>query len=54
MGDPETTPKSEPLPTDSEPAIPGVPLGQRTPEALAEPITDPNVTELQDRRRPLP
>jgi hypothetical protein len=54
MGDPEATPESAPPPADPEPAIPGVPLGQRKPEAVAEPITDPNVTELQDRRRPLP
>ena len=51
MGDPETVPEAEPVP---EPAIPGVPIGERKPEEIATPITDPDIPELQDRRRPRP
>ena len=56
MGDPETAPDSAtlPPPVDPEPAIPGAPIGQRKPETIVEPITDPDRPELQDRRRPLP
>lgn len=51
MGDPETAPEIPPAP---EPEIPGAPIGQRKPDAVAEPLTDPDIPELQDRRRPLP
>lgn len=51
MGDPETMPESAAAP---EPEIAGAPLGQRKPEAIALPVTDPEIPELQDRRRPRP
>jgi hypothetical protein len=50
MGDPETVPEVE----NPEPEIPGVPIGDRKPEATPQPITDPEIPELQDRRRPRP
>ncbi|MDQ7246214.1 hypothetical protein [Dongia sedimenti] len=51
MDDPETAPE---IPTAPEPAIAGTPIGQRKPDAIADPITDPDIPELQDRRRPMP
>jgi len=55
MGDPETVPEVEaPEPEIAEPAIPGAPIGERKPEAMPQPITDPEIPELQDRRRPRP
>ena len=53
MDDPETTPQNPPAP-EPEPEIPGAPVGQRKPDASADPITDPDIPELQDRRRPMP
>jgi hypothetical protein len=49
MGDPETIPEAIP-----EPEIAGAPIGQRKPEAIDAPVTNPDNPELQDRRRPLP
>jgi len=49
MGDPEIAPEPAPTP---EPEIPGVPIGRPKPDDSAEPITDPDNPELQDRRRP--
>jgi hypothetical protein len=43
MGDPETVPE-----------IPGAPLGNPKPDDPPRPITDPDIPELQDRRRPKP
>ena len=55
MADPETMPEDPPVPEpQSEPALPGAPIGVRKPDAVAEPITDPDIPALQDRRRPLP
>jgi hypothetical protein len=55
MGDPETVPEDLPAPeAELVPAIPGVSIGERKPDAIADPITDPDIPELQDRRRPLP
>jgi hypothetical protein len=51
MGDPETVPEEQLLP---EPEIAGAPIGQRKPETVGAPITDPDNPILQDRRRPLP
>jgi hypothetical protein len=51
MRDPETVPEEQ-LPP--EPEIPGVPIGERKPETIEAPVTDPDIPELQDRRRPLP
>ena len=52
MGDPETVPDA--IPEHPEPEIPGTPIGQPKPEAIGEPLTDPDIPELQDRRRPRP
>ena len=55
MAEPETIPEDPPVPDrESEPAIPGAPIGVRTPDAVAEPIPAPDIPALQDRRRPLP
>lgn len=61
MGDPEITPvpapavePAPPEPTLPEPTLSGVPIGKRKPEATPKPLTDPDITELQDRRRPRP
>jgi hypothetical protein len=51
MDDREATPEAPPVP---EPEIPGAPIGRRKPDAIATPITDPDIPELQDRRRPRP
>ena len=51
MGDPETASAEPDAP---EPEIPGAPIGERKPDATQAPITDPDIPELQDRRRPLP
>jgi hypothetical protein len=51
MGDPETSPEGASV---IEPAIPGAPIGQRKPDAVEAPVTDPEIPELQDRRRPRP
>jgi len=57
MGDPETLPEDPPAPNpeagpEAEPEIAGAPLGQRKPEVIDAPVTDPDIPELQDRRRP--
>ncbi len=51
MGDPETAPEGA-----LEPAaeIAGKPIGDRKPESTEPPITNPDIPELQDRRRPRP
>jgi hypothetical protein len=57
MGDPETAPEGAPeQPPEHEtgPEIPGAPIGQRKPDAIDAPVTDPDIPELQDRRRPRP
>jgi hypothetical protein len=51
MGDPETSSEKASSP---EPEIAGAPIGQRKPETVAVPVTNPEIPELQDRRRPLP
>jgi hypothetical protein len=51
MGDPETVAEDVPA---TEPEIAGTPIGQRKPETIDVPVTDPEIPELQDRRRPLP
>jgi hypothetical protein len=55
MADAETAPENrEESQPDPGPAIPGAPIGRRKPDAIADPMTDPEIPELQDRRRPLP
>ena len=51
MADPETAPQPEPAPAP-EPEIAGTSIGTRKPDAPPGPITNPNIPELQDRRRP--
>jgi hypothetical protein len=51
MGDPETASEDEGLP---EPELAGTPIGDRKVQPAEPPITDPDVPELQDRRRPRP
>jgi hypothetical protein len=51
MDDPETVPE---ILAEPEPAIPGASIGVPRPDAVTDPITDPDIPELQDRRRPLP
>lgn len=51
MDDPKTPPEAAPVP---EPEIAGAPIGRRKPDEIATPITNPDIPELQDRRRPKP
>jgi hypothetical protein len=51
MGDAETALEGA---LEPEPEIPGTPIGDRKPESAEPPITDPDIPELQDRRRPRP
>ena len=45
---------ADPMPQTPEPAIPGAPIGAPKPDTIPAPITDPEIQELQDRRRPTP
>jgi hypothetical protein len=59
MGDPETLPEDLPAPgsepgPENNPEIAGASLGRRKPDAVVAPVTDPDIPELQDRRRPQP
>jgi len=50
MAEGEDTPEAA---SAEEPAIAGAPIGARKPDVMPTPITDPEIPELQDRRRPL-
>jgi hypothetical protein len=38
--------------TEPVPVIQGQPIGNPKPDDIPAPVTDPNIPELQDRRRP--
>jgi hypothetical protein len=55
MADPETAPAGEPeSAAAAPPEIAGTPIRARKPDAPPTPITNPDIPELQDRRRPRP
>ena len=53
MAEAETAPDSGTSDSGTpEPEIAGAPIGTRKPDAPPAPITNPDIPELQDRRRP--
>lgn len=52
MAESETAPQVSAPNPNLGPEIPGAPIGRRKPEAAPDPIINPDIPELQDRRRP--